>query len=151
MRKILPIIFAVVLAISARASAHAFGSAAGTCGGDCRTCHKLDKGEAQNILRALNPQVKVLKVNLSPVGGLWEIEYEMTGKNGIGLVYLDYAKQHIIPGEIISVKDRKSLTRSKIEELNEKTVDFAKVPVKDALLLGRADAPIKAIVFDDPE
>ncbi|MDA8169917.1 MAG: hypothetical protein M0Z59_09535 [Nitrospiraceae bacterium] len=147
MRKL---ILSVVLVLSAAllygAEASAFSNS-GSCGGDCRTCHSFKTRDAQDLLGSLNPQVKVLGVDKSPVGGLWQVTYEFRGQKGI--TYIDFEKKHIIEGKIIDIKSRADITDQKLSEMNR--VDFSKIPVKDALIMGKADAPIKAIVFDDPE
>jgi thiol:disulfide interchange protein DsbC len=121
-----------------------FGNAVGTCGGNCTDCHSLKKEDAQELL---NPDVKVLGVNLSAVGGLWEVSFEFQGRKGI--VYIDFSKQNLIEGKVISLKTKTDVTEQRLSELNK--VDVSKIPTGDALLLGRADAQYKAIVFDDPE
>jgi thiol:disulfide interchange protein DsbC len=138
------IILAIAL-LKGPLSVQAFGPP-GACGTDCKSCHKLKPEEAQAIVNSFNPGIKVTSVRPAEVGGLWEVSISVNGKKG--LTYIDYSKGHILDGRILDVKTKKSLTDDRIAELNK--VDVSKIPVKDAILLGSAGAPLKVIVFDDP-
>ena len=129
-------------------SAHAFGTSSGACGADCKSCHTLKVEEAQAIIGSFNPNIKVVGVKQAEVGGLWEVSISMNGRKS--LTYIDYSKTHLLDGmRIIDVKTKKSLTDERLADLNR--VDVSTIPLKEALLLGKADAPLKAIVFDDPD
>jgi thiol:disulfide interchange protein DsbC len=116
-------------------------------GRNCFKCHTLKKDEAQALLRTFDPDVKVLNVKTGPVKYLWEINIEKKGKKN--LIYLDLPKKNFFNGSIISVKEKKNLTRSSLSELTK--VDVSKIPLKDALVLGDKNAKNRVIVFDDPE
>ncbi|MDA8387694.1 MAG: hypothetical protein M0Z58_03380 [Nitrospiraceae bacterium] len=125
--------------------AFGFAGKSGACAGDCRACHTLKTSEAQDILSSFNPAVKVLGVE-NGVEGLWEVTFEYGGKKDIA--YIDYDKKHLIHGFVVDIKTKQNLTNQRISDLNR--VDVSRIPLKDALVLGDADAPIKVIVFDDP-
>jgi len=118
---------------------------------DCAKCHTLNAEQARIILNDLIPNVKVIHVQPGPITGLWEIGIDMGGRKAI--VYLDYAKKHIISpatrGEVIDVKTRTSLTQESFQKINK--VDVSKIPLKDALVMGDRQAKNKVIVFDDPD
>lgn len=127
--------------------AYGFGPEGGACGGDCQTCHQLTKQEAANIVKGVNPQVNVLEVGSGPVRGLWELVIESGGKKG--LAYIDFSKQHIITGSVINVSTKENLTGKKLYEMSR--IDPSAIPVKNAIVLGKADAKYRVIVFDDPD
>lgn len=115
------------------------------CGaGSCIDCHNLDKEEASEILKAIGGEVQA--VDHAEVPGLWRIEVS-TQERTIPL-YLDYSKSYIIAGDIIRLKDRKNITDMRLQELNP--IDTARIPLDDALLLGKADAKTRVLVFTDP-
>lgn len=118
---------------------------------DCAKCHTLSAEQARSILNEVIPNVKVIHVQPAPITGLWEIGIDMSGRKAI--VYLDYAKKHIISpatrGEVINVKTRTSLTQESFQKINK--VDTSKIPLKDALVMGDKEARHKVIVFDDPD
>ncbi len=116
------------------------------CGaGSCNDCHFLEKEEAGELLKDLVD--KVNGVEFAEVPGLWMVEAE---KNRVKIpVYLDFSKSFVIAGDIIRLGDRTNITRQQYRNLNP--VDLGSIPLDDALLLGSADAPLKTIVFTDPE
>ncbi|NOZ25009.1 MAG: DsbC family protein [Nitrospirae bacterium] len=122
-------------------------SAFGGCEQDCGKCHSLSSGEAQQALKQLIPDIKVIEVRMSPARGLWEISLETRGKKGIA--YMDFSKENVIIGQIVKIKTKKNLTRKRLIELNR--VDFSQIPLDDALVLGDPDAAYKVVVFDDPD
>ena len=118
---------------------------------DCTKCHTLSAEQARAALNDLIPNVKVLLVQPAPITGLWEIGIDMGGRKAI--VYLDYAKKHVISpatrGEVINIQTRTSLTQESFQKINK--VDVSKIPLKDALVMGDKQAKNKVIVFDDPD
>ena len=128
------------------AKAFAWATRAEGCGEKCSACHSLKTSEAQGILTSFNPALKVLGVKKAQVGGLWQVDYEFGGKKNI--IYIDFAKKHLIQGSVIDIKTRQNLTGISVSELNK--VDVSKIPLKDALVLGNPKAPLRVIVFVDP-
>lgn len=120
--------------------AGAFPPAAGG-GKDCMECHKLDKKEAEELVRKLNPAINVTEIKRAPVQGLWEIDVD-AGEGKRGAILLDFSKKYflvvnqLIPIEAIG-KPRK--------------IDFSKLPLKDAVVLGAKGAKKKVAVFTDPD
>jgi thiol:disulfide interchange protein DsbC len=113
----------------------AFSSEHPGCGGDCKDCHKLEKKDAEKILKKVLPTGNLLDVKLSPVGGLWQLDVEAGGKRGS--LYLDFSQKHLINGQIIPLEAAK--------------VNFSKVPLKDAIVMGPKTAKKKVVVFTDPD
>ena len=118
-----------------------------TKGQDCSTCHTLTNSEAADLLKNFSPDIKILEIRISPSKALWEILSESGGKKG--LVYLDFSKKYLIPGPIISIKDRKNLSQERLTELVR--IDVSQIPLEDALVMGDPNAPIRIIAFDDPD
>jgi thiol:disulfide interchange protein DsbC len=121
------------------------------CEMDCQKCHALTTQEIKEVLKDMKaPDAEILKVQLSPIGGLWEIAIDNKGKSG--LFYLDFSKKFIVSGSIIEVKTGKNKTRERVSSLQDnRRVDFSKIPLNHALLLGNATAPKKVAVFTDPD
>jgi len=117
------------------------------CGsGNCLDCHSLNREEAAVLLKGKVDEV--LNVKLSEVPGLWALETVHQGKT-IPL-YLDFSKKYIISGNVIRLQDGTNLTPHPPQP-PVNTVDVTTIPIKDAVILGNPKAPIKIIVFDDPE
>ena len=109
--------------------------------GDCASCHKLDKKEADILVKKLNPALTVLEVKQPPVKGLWQIEVD-AGEGKRGALLLDYAKKHLIVLSQLIPIDAIGKPR---------TTDFSKLPLKDALVMGAKGAKKKVVVFTDPD
>jgi hypothetical protein len=133
----------LIVLICRAADAYAFAAK----GQNCFKCHTLKKEEAANLVRNLDPTIKILSVNISPVKYLWEISIDFKGRKE--LVYIDLPKKHLFSGSIIDLQSKKNITQSSLSELNR--VDPSRISLKDALVLGSRDARHRVIVFDDPE
>ncbi len=155
------ILLCLVLAISCFASGEPAGSgqlltinsafASGACDADCMKCHTLSKEEVQKILALTNsPDAKIIKLQMSPVRGLWEVSVDNKGKRG--LFYVDFSKKYMVAGQIIEVNAGIDKTRERLTELNkDRKIDRSKIPLKNARLLGDKSAAKKIIVFTDPD
>lgn len=116
------------------------------CGtGTCASCHSLDKAEAGKILGGLVD--KVNKVEFAEVPGMWLVEVEK-GPSKMP-VYIDFSKKYVLSGSVIRLADKGDISQERYARMNK--VDASRIPVDDALLLGRGDAGIKVVVFTDPE
>jgi thiol:disulfide interchange protein DsbC len=107
----------------------------------------MSKGEAEEALRAITPDVKVLSVEHAPVSGLWEITVQGGGKKGI--VYIDSARKNVVIGSIVDLKSKTNLTQKKFDDINR--IDTSLIPLDDALVMGSSMARHRVIVFDDPD
>lgn len=117
-------------------------------GGDCKSCHKLSNEEATKILRQLDSNIKVEKVNYSPLGGIYELIVK-DNKSKVGVVYLDFSKRHLIIGNIIDIAEKKNITQDVLED--KKVVDVSKISLKNSLIMGNKNGTKKLYVFSDPE
>lgn len=133
----------VVLLLSNATSVWAFGG----CEQDCMKCHNLTVKEAEDLLKQIDKNIKVLSVQQAPSKGLWEVTIEAGSKKGIA--YIDFAKQNLIVGQIVSIKTRENLTKKRFIELDR--VDYSKIPLEGSLIWGNPDSSTKIVVFDDPE
>jgi len=121
------------------------------CEGDCTKCHSISKPEVKNILQSMKiPQAEVMKIQMSPIKGIWEISVNNRGTQG--LFYVDFSKKYFLPGPIIEIQGRVNKTMERLGKIQEnRRVDFAKIPLNNALIMGNAMAPQKVAVFTDPE
>jgi thiol:disulfide interchange protein DsbC len=140
MKKIIVALSLVLLAVPG----YAFQM--GGCGsGQCKDCHSLSKAEATTLLKG--GVDKVLSVDPAEIKGLWAVEVEKNNQKFP--VYIDYSKSYVVSGNIIRLKDHQNVTAERQARMTR--VDVSKIPLDDALLLGRPDAKTKVIVFTDPE
>jgi thiol:disulfide interchange protein DsbC len=114
------------------------------CSGDCRECHKLDKKEAEGIVKKLNPSIAVLDVKPAQVKSLWQIEVD-AGEGKRGSIFLDFSKKHLlVVNQIIPVETIG-------QQQPQRKVEFSKLPLKEALVMGPKNAKKKVAVFTDPD
>jgi len=112
----------------------------------CIECHTLSKQEAEDILQKLKaariipPSTRFNKIDRAPISGAWSIECDVDGRKMAFSV--NYSKKFVMP-QIIPI--------SMIKPQPERKVDFSKIPLSDALVLGKQDAKKKVVVFTDPD
>jgi thiol:disulfide interchange protein DsbC len=118
---------------------------------DCQKCHAITNQDVKEILKNLKaPDAEIVKIEVSPMKGLWEVSIMNKGRPG--LVYVDFSKNYIISGSIIEVKTGKNKSMERITQLMEsRRVDFSKIPLGQALVMGDAASPQKVAVFTDPD
>lgn len=118
------------------------------CSGDCMQCHKIELKEAEAVVKKLKdagslpPNAEVKDVKLAPVGGLWQIELEANGQRGA--VFVDFSKKFLLNiSQIVPIES--------IKKPEPRKIDFSKIPLKDAVVLGEKKAKKKVAVFTDPD
>lgn len=136
----------LVLACLMPVTSSAFPSREGSA--ECTECHKLEKKEAQNLIKKMAekkmiPDSRVREVKLAPVKGLWEIVVETGDKRGA--IYLDFSKKYIT-GQLIPVE-----AIGKMAPPPPSKVDFSGISLKNAILFGPKNAAKKVVVITDPD
>lgn len=117
----------------------------GCGGGECRDCHSLTREEAASLLGNLVDNV--LAVEQSPVQGLWVIDVAKDGK--VWPVYMDYSKDFVIAGQVVRLSTRENYSGERFQKLNK--IDVSQIPLDDAIVVGRAQARHRIVVFDNPD
>jgi thiol:disulfide interchange protein DsbC len=101
--------------------------------------------EAQ-LRKALSERIpslpKIDEITKSPIPGLYEIRI------GTDLYYADEKGDYIVQGSIIDTRTRTNLTEQRIDKLT--AVDFAALPLKDAVVFKQGTGQRKMAVFVDP-
>ncbi|MBF0518080.1 MAG: DsbC family protein [Nitrospirae bacterium] len=98
-------------------------------------------GSVEDKVNEIFPDIKPDSVKESPVKGLYEIV------KGNEIVYFDPITGYLIFGEIVSPKDKKSLTADRKRELRE--VKLKNMPLDKALKIG--DGKKTVVEFTDPD
>ena len=102
-------------------------------------------GEAE-IRKALGERLadlgKIDEVTKLPVAGLYEVRV------GAEIYYTDENGNHLIEGQLLDTKTRTNLTEARIAKLT--AIDFASLPLKDAVVWKQGDGSRKLVVFADP-
>ena len=108
----------------------------------------LDAAGEAAIRKALAERIPKLpridEITPTPIPGLYEVRY-----NGTDILYSDARGDHIIVnGSIIETRTRTDLTEQRQEKLL--AIDFAQLPLKDALVIRQGNGARKVAVFADP-
>ena len=117
---------------------------------NCQKCHSLTEEEAKKVITGgteKDYQIQGMQINQAPIPGFWEVFFKSQGQKGI--VYIDYSKKFLFVGNLIAPFDKVSLTQDRVDELTK--VDVSLIPLDDAIVAGKKDAPNKVIVFTDPD
>ncbi|MFM2056299.1 MAG: hypothetical protein RLY71_684 [Pseudomonadota bacterium] len=85
---------------------------------------------------------KIDEVRPSPIPGLWEVRL------GTDIVYTDDKGHYIVQGAVIETSSRRNLTQERIDKLT--AIDFASLPLKDAIVWKNGNGKRKIAVFADP-
>jgi thiol:disulfide interchange protein DsbC len=112
----------------------------GCASGECRDCHRLTPDEAASLLGSRAD--RVLKVGFSDVPGMWVLEAEKAGRRQV--LYLPFSRSHVF------TSPPHALGKPPPAPRDTARIDPDRIPLDDALVLGRRDAPRRVIVFTDP-
>ncbi|UCV00048.1 DsbC family protein [Acidovorax radicis] len=106
-------------------------------------CATAQEADIRKALAERIPQMdKIDEVRPTPMAGLYEVRI------GTDLFYTDAKGNYVIQGELIDAKARRNLTEDRINKLT--AVNFAALPLKDAITIVRGDGKRKVAVFEDP-
>ncbi len=96
----------------------------------------------KNIPERLAGFPKIDEVSKTPIPGIYEIRV------GTDLFYTDEQGDHFIEGQLVDTRTRTNLTEARISKLT--AIDFAKLPLKDAIVWKQGNGSRKLVVFADP-
>ncbi len=97
----------------------------------------------KNLAERLTSMPRIEEVRRTPMPGLFEVRTE-----GNEIYYADADGNYLIQGELIDTRQKRNLTEERLEKLNG--IDFAKLPLKDAITLVQGNGQRKLAVFADP-
>jgi thiol:disulfide interchange protein DsbC len=104
---------------------------------------RADEAQLRKALAERIPQLpKIDEVSKTPIPGLYEVRI------GNDILYTDEKGDHIIEGAIIDTRTRANLTSARIDKLT--AVDFAALPLKDAVVIKQGSGARRLAVFVDP-
>src|SRR5436309_4535739 len=85
---------------------------------------------------------KIDEVSKTPIPGLYEVRF------GTDICYTDEGGNYLIEGQMIETKTRTNVTEARIAKLSQ--IDFASLPLKDAIVWKQGTGARKLVVFADP-
>ena len=96
----------------------------------------------KNIAERLPDFPPIDEVSKTPIAGLYEI------RMGTEVLYTDEQGNHLIEGQLIETRTRNNLTEARIGKLT--AIDFATLPLKDAIVWKQGTGARKLVIFADP-
>ena len=96
----------------------------------------------KNIAERLPDFPKIDEVSKTPIPGVYELRI------GTEIMYSDERGDHVIEGHLIETRTRTNLTEARIDKLT--AIDFASLPLKDAIVWKQGTGARKLVVFADP-
>lgn len=117
-----------------------------TKGGDPQA-RPAGAAEDQAIRRMLAEKLKeappVDEIRTTSIPGLFEVRFGTSQ-----ILYTDATGRYLIEGSLIDLQTMSNLTEARLDALT--AVDFAKLPLKDAVVYKQGDGSRKLAVFADP-
>ena len=99
------------------------------------------------IRKALTERIpglpKIDEISRSPVPGLFEVRF-----GGTEILYTDAEGKYVIQGSILELRTMTDLTQARIDRLT--AIDFASLPLKDAMVIKQGSGARRMAVFVDP-
>jgi len=82
-------------------------------------------------------------IRTTPIAGLFEF------RMGTQVMYTDAKGDYIIEGHLVDTKTLRNLTQERIDDLSK--IDFATLPLRDAIAWKNGNGKRKLVVFTDPQ
>jgi thiol:disulfide interchange protein DsbC len=96
----------------------------------------------KNITERLPDFPPIDEITKTPIPGLYEIRI------GNEVLYTDEQGNHLIEGQLIETRTRSNLTEARLNKLS--AIDFASLPLKDAIVWKQGTGARKLVIFADP-
>ena len=159
-----PLLYSLLLLVWTASAAFAMDG----CGaGPCAKCHSLTLKEANTLLAGVGV---VKKVQLAPVNGLWLLELEKNGRQGV--IFMDFGKKNLIAGTVFPLASAmpfepaagpvapQPAVAAPVQGRPTTTVEtappairpeFTAIPLDNSIVIGNPSGKKRLIVFTDPE
>ena len=96
----------------------------------------------KTTLQARLPDLQIKSITKAPVAGLYEVNV------GAQLIYSDANGDYVFVGDLLDTKAHANLTEARLAEINK--VDFASLPLANAVKVVKGNGSRKIAVFSDP-
>jgi thiol:disulfide interchange protein DsbC len=96
----------------------------------------------KNLAERLPNFPQIDEVTKTAIPGIYELRV------GNDILYTDEQGQHVFQGNLIETKTRTNLTEARVAKLLQ--IDFASLPLNDAILIKQGSGARKIVVFGDP-
>jgi thiol:disulfide interchange protein DsbC len=108
------------------------------------TACSAGESEIRKNIEARFPGAKVDSITKTPVSGIYEVVVD-----GDQVIYADGKADYVVVGEMLQTKDKKNLTRERLDKLQE--VKFDSLPLDQAIKIVKGAGSRKLAVFSDAD
>jgi thiol:disulfide interchange protein DsbC len=108
----------------------------------CSSAFAQEATIRKNLAERLPNLPKIDEISKTPLPGVYEVRI------GSEVLYADEQGNHLIQGQIIDTRTRTNLTEERVAKLS--AIDFASLPLKDAVVFKQGSGARKMAVFADP-
>lgn len=108
----------------------------------CASAFADEAAIRKNLPARVRNLPRIDEVSKTPIPGLYEVRL------GTDIVYTDERGDHLIQGTLLDTISRSNLTQQRISRLT--AIDFASLPLKDAIAIKQGTGARKLAVFSDP-
>lgn len=106
-------------------------------------CASADEAAIRKNLPVRLPSLASIdEVTKTPIPGVWEV------RMGADVIYSDEQGSFVIEGQIFDTQKKLNLTEERVTKLT--AFDFAKLPLKDAVVWKQGTGARKIVIFADP-
>lgn len=103
-----------------------------------------DEAGLRKIIESTYPKVNIQNISKTPYGGLYEVFID--GQ----IIYTDEKFSFLIAeGRLVEAKSKRDITSERMQELTK--VDFASLPLEQAVKVVKGNGSRKLVVFSDPD
>jgi thiol:disulfide interchange protein DsbC len=113
-----------------------------TLGLGCSAQADQTTDKLKSTLEARMGDATIKSIDKTPIPGLYEVNL------GTQIVYSDASGNYVLIGDMVDTRSSKNLTEARLSETNK--IDFAKLPLEDAVKVVKGNGSRKIAVFSDP-
>jgi len=96
----------------------------------------------KNLAERVPDLPKIDEIQKTPIPGVYEL------RMGTDILYTDEQGSYLIDGQIMETKSHTNLTEARVSKLT--AIDFATLPLKDAIVWKQGTGARKLVIFADP-
>lgn len=104
---------------------------------------QADDATIKKVLTERFPGADIHAINPTPIPGLFEVYANSS------IIYVDAQADYMLSGPLKDTKTKTNLTQKNLEAMQ--TIDFASLPMEQAILTRRGNGERTLVVFSDPD
>jgi thiol:disulfide interchange protein DsbC len=128
--------------ISLRTAIVTAAALAATLGIGCTAQADQTTDKLKSTLESRMGDATIKSIDKTPIPGLYEVNL------GTQILYSDATGNYVLLGDMVDTRSSKNLTEARLSDINR--IDFAKLPLENAVKVVKGNGSRKIAVFSDP-